>query len=301
MRELGKIEKISDIRSVWSHEARDFSRWLAQPENLEELSKAIGVEISLDELESRVGDFSVDLFATEEGTGRRIIIENQLEETNHDHLGKIITYAAGKDAEVIIWIVKRARDEHRQAVEWLNLHTDENIGVFLIEIEVWKIGDSLPAPVFKVVEQPNNWTKAVRNSGELSETGRERAAFWQRFVEIAEQDKNFMREFRMAKSRDRGYLDIFYGNAKHHVCLLFRSQKRIYGVELYATKQRGEVYDRLSAHEEEMEGYEWTDNAKSYVFKKEMPMTSSDDWDQYIAWMIEEALQLKAFAQKYAP
>lgn len=115
-------------------------------------------------MESNVGDFSVDLYATEEGTGRKIIIENQLEETNHDHLGKIITYASGKDAEVIIWIVKKARDEHRKAIEWLNQHTDENAAFFLIEIELWKINDSEPAPKFSIIERPNDWAMAMKKT-----------------------------------------------------------------------------------------------------------------------------------------
>ena len=113
---LGKLEQITDLRSIWKHEANDFTPWLAKEENLAALSDAIGIELVLEEQESNVGDFSVDLFATEEGTGRKVVIENQLEETNHDHLGKIITYASGKDAEVIIWIVRKARDEHKKAI-----------------------------------------------------------------------------------------------------------------------------------------------------------------------------------------
>ena len=166
---LGKLEKINDLRSIWKHEAKDFTPWLAQEENLAILSDAIGIDIVLEEKESNVGDFSVDLYATEEGTNRKIIIENQLEETNHDHLGKIITYASGKDAEVIIWIVKKARDEHKQAIEWLNQHTDEKSAFFLIEIEVWKINDSDPAPKFNIVERPNDWAKAMKKAG-LSES-----------------------------------------------------------------------------------------------------------------------------------
>lgn len=130
MMKLGKLEQITDLRSVWKHEAKDFTPWLAKEENLEILSEAVGIDIVVEEQESNVGDFSVDLFATEEGTGRRIIIENQLEETNHDHLGKIITYASGKEAEVIIWIVRKARDEHKQAIEWLNQHTDDKFEFF---------------------------------------------------------------------------------------------------------------------------------------------------------------------------
>ena len=105
---LGKIKRVNDLRSVWQLVAKDFSKWLAQENNLLQLSEAIGVDIVLEELESSVGNFNVDLYAIEEGTDRRIIIENQLEDTNHDHLGKLITYASGKGAEVIVWIVKRA-------------------------------------------------------------------------------------------------------------------------------------------------------------------------------------------------
>ena len=111
---LGKLEQITDLRSIWKNEATDFTPWLAKEENLTTLGDAIGIDIVLEETESNVGDFSVDLYASEEGTERKIVIENQLEETNHDHLGKIITYASGKNAEVIIWIVKKARDEHKQ-------------------------------------------------------------------------------------------------------------------------------------------------------------------------------------------
>ncbi len=170
MKSLGSMKKIDDLRSVWQHEARDFSKWLAQDENLALLSSAIGIDIVLEELESPVGGFSVDLFGTEDGTDRKIIIENQLEETNHDHLGKIIIYASGKDAEVVVWIVSHARDEHRQAVQWLNQHTDSDIGFFLIEIELLQIDDSLYAPRFNVVERPNDWEKQVKAEEGLSDT-----------------------------------------------------------------------------------------------------------------------------------
>ena len=161
MANLGRIERMDDLRAIWPHEARDFSKWLSQEENLALLSEEIGINLVLEELESAAGSFSVDLYAAEEGTGRKVIIENQLEDTNHDHLGKIITYASVKGAEIVIWIVKKARDEHKQAVEWLNQHTDESIGFFLLEIELWKIGGSLPAPKFNVIERPNDWVKAI--------------------------------------------------------------------------------------------------------------------------------------------
>jgi hypothetical protein len=121
---LGKLKKV-DLKNEWKHEAYDFSKWLAQQENLDMLSDEIGIGIQLIEREASVGKFNVDILAQEENSERKIIIENQLETTDHGHLGKIITYAAGYDAEIIIWIVKDVRDEHKKAIEWLNEHTDE--------------------------------------------------------------------------------------------------------------------------------------------------------------------------------
>ena len=107
MEKLGCMKRIDDLRSIWPHEEQDFSKWLAQKENLEQLSDAIEIDLELEKTESPVGSFSVDIYARESGSSRGIIIENQLEDTDHDHLGKIIMYAAGKDAEIIVWIVKR--------------------------------------------------------------------------------------------------------------------------------------------------------------------------------------------------
>lgn len=203
---LGKIKKVTDLRSVWAHEEYDFSQWLAEEENLALLSDSIGIDIMLEELESAVGGFSVDLYASEEGTGRKIIIENQLEDTNHDHLGKIITYASGKDASVVVWIVKRARDEHRQAIEWLNQHTDEQIGFFLVEIELWQIDDSAYAPMFKVVERPNDWAKEIKKvSATSNATQQARLEYWTAFNNYAFANKTFAKEFKQRKpSTDHG-------------------------------------------------------------------------------------------------
>ena len=153
---LGKLNQV-DLRHIWVHEALDFTQWLAKPDNLAILSDEIGIDITLTQTEAHVGRFNVDILAEEENTGRKIIIENQLEPTNHDHLGKLITYASGYDAEIVIWIVEDARDEHTRAIDWLNEHTDENINFFLIKMELWQIGDSLPAPKFQIISQPNNW------------------------------------------------------------------------------------------------------------------------------------------------
>lgn len=191
---LDKLKKV-ELRDVWPHEALDFTRWLSEESNLAILSSAVGIELELIETESSAGSFNVDIYAQEAGTGRKVIIENQLEDTNHDHLGKIITYAAGKSAQVVIWIVRHARDEHRQAIEWLNAHTDDEAAFLLVEIEVWSIGDSLPAPRFNVVEQPNEWARAVKASEGMSETDKIKLAYWTRYREVAEATPEFMKEF----------------------------------------------------------------------------------------------------------
>lgn len=162
MEQLEVLTEVQDLRKVWPHEALDFTPWLAKDENIAILGNEIGMEIAVDGTESAVGDFSVDIIATDIATGQKVIIENQLEDTNHDHLGKLITYAAGKDAQTIIWVVKHAREEHRAAIEWLNNHTDDDIGFFLCEIHLYKVGSSNPAVKFSVIEKPNDWIKSVK-------------------------------------------------------------------------------------------------------------------------------------------
>ncbi len=107
----------------------------------------------------RKGDFNVDIFATDADTAKQVIIENQLEETDHDHLGKLITYASGKAADLVIRLMRKAIPEHRAAIEWLNNHIDEGVSLILCEIKLFRIGNSEPAPKFKIIEQPNDWIK----------------------------------------------------------------------------------------------------------------------------------------------
>ena len=164
---LGTLQEIIDIREVWPHEAHDFTPWLAK--NISMLGDEVGIDITIEETESSVGDFNVDIFAIDADTGKKIIIENQLEETDHDHLGKLITYASGKSADLVIWLVRKARPEHRAAIEWLNNHTDEGVGFILCEIKVFRIGNSEPAPKFEIIEQPNNWVKEMKKPSESIE------------------------------------------------------------------------------------------------------------------------------------
>ena len=188
---LGKLEKVKDLRSVWPHEANDFTKWLAKEENLEILGDEIGLDIELISKEAKTGSFSTDILAVESNTDNKVIIENQLEATDHDHLGKIITYASGHDAKTIIWIVKEAREEHRQAIDWLNDHTDNEINIFLCRIELWKIGNSEIAPKFQIVSSPNNWTKTIKRSmnNEMTSTQMLQYNYWAMLKE--EIDNNY--------------------------------------------------------------------------------------------------------------
>ena len=229
---LDKLEKV-DLRDVWPHEALDFTKWLSEEPNLALLSSAVGIELELLETESSVGSFNVDIYAQEAGTGRKVIIENQLEDTNHDHLGKVITYAAGKGAEVVIWVVARARDEHRQAIEWLNQHTDSDFGFFLVEVELWSIGDSLPAPRFSVVEQPNEWTKAIKLSEGLSETERVKLSYWTKYREVAQATPEFLKVFNPQKPSKNHWTTLRCDTSAYHIGLLIDTQRGRIGIEFY--------------------------------------------------------------------
>lgn len=186
---LGKLHEV-DIRKVWPHEQYDFSKWLAAEENIQELGNVLNLSLTDIETERLVGSYRCDILCRDEITGKVVLIENQLEQTNHDHLGKILTYASGLDASVVVWVVAAARDEHASAIEWLNKHTDDSISFFLIEIHAYKIGDSEPAPQFKIIEQPNDFAKIVKRISqdkEMNESQGCRLEFWTQFNDILEQ------------------------------------------------------------------------------------------------------------------
>lgn len=185
-----------------------------------------------------MGSSNVDIYAQESGIGRKVVIENQLEDTNHDHLGKVVTYAAGKGAQVIVWVVARARDEQRQAIEWLNQHTDSDFGFFLVEIELWAIGDSLPAPRFNVVEQPNEWTKAIKLSEGLSDTERVKLSYWTKYRDIALSKPEFTKAFNPQKPSKDHWTTLRCGTSAYHIALLIDTQKGRIGVEFYVNDDK---------------------------------------------------------------
>lgn len=160
-RDLGRLERVVDIRGIWADEAKDFTPWLAQPENLEVLGNTLGLELETEAEEKNIGRYRADILCRKTGSDDWVLIENQLEGTNHTHLGQLLTYAAGLRAVTVVWIAKSFTEEHRAALDWLNEVTDKKTHFFGLEIELWRIGESRPAPKFNVVSKPNDWSHEV--------------------------------------------------------------------------------------------------------------------------------------------
>lgn len=160
MSDLGRLEHV-DLRHVWQTEAQDFTPWLAREDNLALLGETLGIDLELEAVEQNVGPFRADILCKDTLSDRWVLVENQLERTDHTHLGQLMTYAAGLDAVTIVWIAAKVADEHRAAMDWLNEITDTEVRFFALEVELWRIGMSPAAPKFNVVSKPNDWSRST--------------------------------------------------------------------------------------------------------------------------------------------
>ena len=307
MTELGKLKEIKDLRGIWSNEALDFTPWLAREENISILADAVGVEITVDETESNVGDFNADILATETGTERRIIIENQLEDTDHDHLGKLITYASGKNANVIIWVVKRARAEHRAAIEWLNNHTDNDISFFLCEIKLYKIGDSQPAVKFEVIEKPNDWTRGIKRKENTGETQQFRLDYWTAFNEYAFRNQQFSKQFRQRKPSTHLWMDFSIGSSDCHIVVGQIKQRNEINVALYINDEKG-LFNALLSKKEQIEAdsgltFDWRElpekKASRIVIEHPVELSDRSKWNAQFDWIMDTMLKMKKAFKKH--
>lgn len=175
--DLARIEQV-DIRDVWKHEAHDFTQWMLV--NADVLGDVLGMQLELTAAEHKVGGFSLDLMGTDLASNTTVIVENQLTQTDHGHLGQLLTYAGGTDPTTIVWCAPSFREEHRAALDWLNDRTDPETRFFGVEVAAVRIDQSRPAPLFRLVAQPNDWTKVVHTQKASALTGKAAtyAAFW---------------------------------------------------------------------------------------------------------------------------
>ncbi len=307
MANLSKLVEIQDLRQVWPHEAQDFTPWLAQDENIALLGDTIGLDITVEETESSVGGFSVDIYASENGTERKIIIENQLEDTNHDHLGKLITYASGKSADVLIWIVKKAREEHRAAIEWLNNHTDERIGFFLCEVKLYRIGNSDPAVKFEIIEKPNDWAKEIKQNESISETEQSRSEYWNAFQDYAFSKRQFSALFKRRKSWPCVWLDFSIGNSACYIRIWQNRRDNILTVGLYITNDK-ELFNKLYLNRTEIEKesgivFDWKElpdkKASRIDIQNAVDFDNKSQYHSQFEWMMDMMLRIRNIFTKH--
>ena len=251
---LSKISKV-DLRDCWKNEATDFTPWLATEENIALLADAIGMnELEVKAQEEHVGPFRADILCVDPGTDKLVLIENQLEKTDHNHLGQILTYAAGLDTVTIIWIAEHFTEEHRAAIDWLNRITDKEFNFFGVEIELIKIGDSPAAPIFNVIAKPNGWSKDVRSSQSSNEGLSEGKLFnyeyWSSFVEYMK--KNPSKLFRTPSASYDHWMNIAIGKGGMHIALLLNKREQKATIQLYIWDDADKAYfDALVKYKDE--------------------------------------------------
>ena len=304
---LGKLEEV-DIRKVWPHEQYDFSKWLATEENIRELGDALNLSLTDVETEKFVGNYRCDILCKDEITGKMVLIENQLEPTNHDHLGKIITYASGLDAAVVVWIVASARDEHASAIEWLNKHTDDEISFFLMEVHAYKIGDSDPAPQFKIVEQPNDFVKivkAVSKNADMNEAQKNRLEFWTQFNEVVDSKG---KPFNKRKATTDHWYNVAIGSSDASISIDLVNKEHKIRVSLWINDNK-DIFDVLFQRKDEIEtalgfGLEWNrlDNKKaSYIctYIKGLDFKKQDNYPMLMEQIVDLVLKMRNVFPKF--
>lgn len=305
---LGRLEKL-ELRKYWRSEAQDFTPWLASDENIALLGEVIGMELEVQGREESVGPFSADILCRDTINDHFVLIENQLEKTDHSHLGQLMTYAAGLDAVTIIWIAQRFTEEHRAALDWLNRITDDTFTFFGIEIELYRIGDSVPAPMFKLVSKPNNWSKQVRksaNTGNASETMVLQQAYWQTLKDYMESKKSHIR---MQAPQMQHWTNVAIGRSYFHLSATVNSRDSSISVILNIMgDQAKENYQKLEdiAKERSLASIDpnvvWDvlDGRKSAMvyLKSSGDFTNKLDWPNQFAWFKK---QIEAFHDFFKP
>ena len=308
---LGKIEKV-DLRKRWKHEALNFTKWLANEENILLLAEELDISIENVKPEESAGRYSVDILADEVSTNRKVIIENQLEATDHKHLGQLLTYASAHDASIIIWIVKDYTEEHKQAIDWFNKHMPEEISFFLVQIELWKIGNSLPAPKFNVISQPNNWAKTLKKAasqkkGNPSELKLLQQRFWGELKDHMN-SKTTPSMLSLGRTpRPKHWYDISIGTTKAKISFTFNSKQQFISCELYIKNDKSIfesiIQNKIKIQEQlgdDLSFLELPDKAAFRIIKtfKCNPF-EEDKWSTYFDWLINNGEKFQKTFKKY--
>ena len=301
--ELGRLRKV-EVRTVWESEARDFTPWLL--DHHDHLAEALGIDLEIERSEHPVGDFSLDLVGRDLTNDAVLIVENQLGGTDHNHLGQILTYAAGTGASSIVWIATSFREEHRQAIDWLNEQTQENVRFFGIELQVVQIGESLPAPLFKLVAQPNDWQKQVR-SATGTRIGSRAAlyrSFWTAYLKLLT-DKH--PDWSGARTPQKSnWMDFQSPIRGTRIVLSFAQDKRLRH-EIYIDAgdrtRNEEIFEHLARQQRLFETeygrplqWEPLPNAKACriaEYREDADVTFEDRHDEFIDWFLDAGARLR--------
>jgi hypothetical protein len=292
---LSKLERVP-LRDAWKHESGDFTPWLAESENLTLLADTIGLsELECVAVEHQVGDFKLDMLCTDGDD--QVIIENQLEKTNHAHLGQILAYAAGVGARKVIWIAESFRPEHAAALQFLNENTTEELSFFAVEVELWKIGDSPLAPKFEVVVKPNDWVKSGREQARTANSSSTIKQLQMRFwLALIEHLNAAAPGIRPQKPRPQHWINLSIGKAGFNLAVTANTRNERIGVELYFSGSDSKKnFADLMTHKAEIEtnlGFEldWQElpDAKACRVASWYPDASLEDesrWVEYLAWV----------------
>jgi len=305
VKQLGRLEQIP-VRQIWTNEALDFTPWLAQEENLQLLGKILGLELELEAQEKSVGPFRADLLCRDTLDGSWVLVENQLERTDHNHLGQLMTYAAGLKTAKIVWIADRFTEEHRAALDWLNEITAETFSFFGLEVELWKIGDSDVAPKFNIVSKPNNWSRSVTDAARhldtqnLNEVQQKKLRFWNNFKKHVEQNS----QLNSQTPRVQSYTNFSLGKSGIHLSLGFQPKENKLGVGVYLFGPYAKTYyfllKREDSHLEQILGSQliWEENQTTASISTEIDgfdFMDEEHWQRGFEWMLNQLLTWEPF------
>jgi hypothetical protein len=296
---IGRLEKVP-LREIWPNEARDFTTWLA--ENLDFLGEALGLSLSLVEQEAAAGIFSADVLA-EDADGNPIIIENQRERTDHDHLGKLITYLSNLDAKTAIWITSDPRPEHEAAIHWLNQTLPADVALYLVKLDAYRIGESPSAPLLTVVAGPSPEAKQIGGQKkELAQRHVLRLEFWGQLLDRAKERTSL--HARISPGKEHW---ISAGAGKSGLAFNYIIRMNDAQVELYIDQGEAEankrIFDRLFASKEQIEAafgepLEWQrlDDRRACRIRHRLNLgglTDRDRWPETQEAMIDAMMRLE--------